>query len=95
MAAIGSKHKRLYVDLRVNGKRYKEYLSILDTPANWKKVAVVMKRMEAEITLETFSYRSTSQKAPTLAYLTGVVTTDRQSWFKRSCSGPLPKSGLR
>ena len=57
MAAIGSKHKRLYVDFRVNGKRYKEYLSIPDTPANWKKVAVVMKRMEAEITLETFSYR--------------------------------------
>ncbi|MEO1240916.1 MAG: tyrosine-type recombinase/integrase [Pseudomonadota bacterium] len=57
MAAIGSKHNRLYVDFRVNGKRYKEYLSIPDTPANRKKVAVVMRRMEAEITLETFSYR--------------------------------------
>ncbi|MEM9617972.1 MAG: tyrosine-type recombinase/integrase [Pseudomonadota bacterium] len=57
MAAIGSKHNRLYVDFRVNGKRYKEYLSIPDTPANRKKVAVVMKRMEAEITLQIFSYR--------------------------------------
>lgn len=56
MAAIGSRNGRLYIDFRYQGIRYKEYTGAQDTPANQRAAQQLLKRMEAEITLGTFSY---------------------------------------
>jgi integrase len=46
----------LYFDFRYRGKRCREYTALPDTPGNRKKLAKVMKRIEAEITLGSFDY---------------------------------------
>lgn len=56
MASLGARSGRLYIDFRYHGQRYRESTSIADTPANRKKFAVLLKKMEAEITLGTFNY---------------------------------------
>jgi integrase len=47
---------KLVVDFRYLGKRCREKTSLEDNPANRKKLAQVMKKMEAEITLNIFDY---------------------------------------
>lgn len=57
MASLGARSGRLYIDFRYQGKRYRESTSVADTPANRKQFAVLLKKMEAEITLDTFDYQ--------------------------------------
>jgi integrase len=46
----------LFMDFRFRGKRCKEYTKLKDGPANRKKLKKILERIEAEITLGTFTY---------------------------------------
>lgn len=46
----------LYFDFRARGLRCREYTQLTDTPANRKKMAGVLAKIEAEITLGQFNY---------------------------------------
>ena len=46
----------LFFDFRFRGKRCKEYTKLKDGPANRKKLKKILERIEAEITLGTFTY---------------------------------------
>ena len=46
----------LFMDFRFRGKRCKEYTKLKDSPANRKKLKTILERIEAEITLGTFTY---------------------------------------
>ncbi|RLA40171.1 MAG: integrase, partial [Gammaproteobacteria bacterium] len=52
------KNGTLYLDFRYRGKRCKEYTRLKDSPANRRRLAKILERIEAEITLGTFSYGS-------------------------------------
>ncbi|MGO2561938.1 tyrosine-type recombinase/integrase [Psychrobacter sp.] len=56
MATMRGRFGKLVVDFRYLGKRCREKTSLEDSPANRKKLAQVMKKMEAEITLGIFDY---------------------------------------
>jgi integrase len=48
---------KLFVDFRYRGQRCREQTALDDTPANRKKLAKLMARIEAEVTLGIFDYR--------------------------------------
>lgn len=56
MATMRGRFGKLVVDFRYLGKRCREKTSLEDNPVNRKKLAQVMKKMEAEITLGIFDY---------------------------------------
>ena len=56
MATMRGRFGKLVVDFRYLGKRCREKTSLEDNAANRKKLAQVMKKMEAEITLGIFDY---------------------------------------
>ncbi len=56
MATIGVRGGRYYIDFRYKGLRYREQTNIVDNPANRKQASVLIKRVEAEITLDSFDY---------------------------------------
>ncbi|WP_201596122.1 site-specific integrase [Psychrobacter fulvigenes] len=56
MATMRGRFGKLVVDFRYLGKRCREKTSLEDIPVNRKKLAQVMKKMEAEITLGIFDY---------------------------------------
>ena len=56
MASLRTKNGKLFVDFRVDGIRYKEYLGIPDSEENKRKIKPLLKRLDAEITLGTFDY---------------------------------------
>lgn len=56
MGSINSKKQKLYIDFRVEGKRFREYTKLEDTAANRKKLTKLLKVIEAEITLGHFDY---------------------------------------
>ena len=56
MATMRGRFGKLVVDFRYLGKRCREKTSLEDNPANRKKLAQVLKKMEAEITLGIFDY---------------------------------------
>ena len=56
MASINSRSNRLVIDFRYRKKRCRETTSLEDTPANQKRLELLLKRMEAEMTLGTFEY---------------------------------------
>ena len=58
MASIRVREKtgKLFLDFRVQGQRCREQTALDDTPANRRKLEVVLKKIEAEITLLTFNY---------------------------------------
>jgi len=47
----------LFVDFRYQGQRCREQTALADTPANRKRLAKVLSKIEEEISLGTFSYR--------------------------------------
>lgn len=47
---------KLFIDFRYRGVRCREQTALDDTPANRKKLASILQRIEAEITLGTFEY---------------------------------------
>lgn len=57
---MGSIRKRssgyLYLDFHYRGIRCREYTKLKDSPGNRKKLEVILKRIEAEITLGSFDY---------------------------------------
>lgn len=48
MATITKRYNKLIVDFRYLGKRCREKTNLTDTPANRKKLAGVLEKMEAE-----------------------------------------------
>ncbi|MFC3051425.1 Arm DNA-binding domain-containing protein [Kordiimonas pumila] len=56
MATIAECNGKLLFDFRYKGIRVKEYTPLPDTPANRKKMQMIMDRIEAEILLGTFDY---------------------------------------
>lgn len=56
MAALRTKNGKFFVDFRVHGVRYKEYLGVPSSDQNKIKLTRLLKRLEAEITLGTFEY---------------------------------------
>ncbi|GAB3273069.1 Arm DNA-binding domain-containing protein [Parahaliea aestuarii] len=46
----------LFFDFRYRGVRCKEYTKLKDSPANRKRLRIILERIEAEITLGTFDY---------------------------------------
>lgn len=58
MASINVRNNKLQVDFRYKGKRCREQTRYVDTLANRKKLEKIIERMEAEILLNTFTYRN-------------------------------------
>ena len=58
MATINARSGTLQVDFRYKGQRCREQTRYADTPANRKKLEKILERMEAEILLETFTYKN-------------------------------------
>ena len=56
MGAIRSKNKLVFFDFRYRSVRCREYTKLKDTPANRKRAAGILERIEAEILLGTFDY---------------------------------------
>ncbi len=56
MASINSRSGKLVVDFRYQGKRCRETTAFKDNAANRRKLAAIVERLEAEITLGTFKY---------------------------------------
>ena len=56
MASIRSRRGKLFVDFRYMNMRCRETTNLSDTPANRKKLAKIIEKMEAEITLGIFDY---------------------------------------
>ncbi|WP_373510944.1 Arm DNA-binding domain-containing protein [Thiocapsa sp.] len=70
----------LYFDFRYRGTRCREQTLLKDTAANRRKMAQVLEKIEAEITLGTFNYRGYFPNSPTAdrfdAMARGAVPTD-------------------
>lgn len=83
MATINARSGTLQVDFRYKGKRCREQTRYTDTPVNRKKLEKTLERMEAEILLETFSYRNYFPKSTRadffdeLEYKVGVARSER------------------
>lgn len=56
MATLITRGGRLYVDFRYKGKRCREATSLSDTPQSRRRLATLLKKIEAEITLGSFEY---------------------------------------
>ncbi|WP_133405870.1 site-specific integrase [Parashewanella tropica] len=56
MGSINVRSNKLQLDFRYKGVRCREMTTLADTPANRKRVAAVLKRIEAEIHLNQFVY---------------------------------------
>lgn len=56
MGSINVKNNRLFLDFRYKGVRCREYTKLSESPANRKRLKLIMERIEAEITLGTFNY---------------------------------------
>lgn len=92
MSSIRSRaNGKLFLDFRFNGKRCREQTLLADTPSNRKKIEVVLKKIEAEIALNTFSYErffpngtNTPMAAPhrTAAQLSPPVTAKGTPLFR-------------
>lgn len=68
MASMRERHGVLVVDFRYMNIRCREKTNLIDTPANRKKLAKILEKMEAEILLGTFDYRTYFPKSDKVAY---------------------------
>ncbi len=73
MATMRGRFGKLVVDFRYLGKRCREKTSLEDNPANRKKLAQVMKKMEAEITLGIFDYTAYFPKSERAQEMTALA----------------------
>lgn len=78
----------LFVDFRYMGKRCRETTNLTDTPANRKKLARVLEKMEAEILLGTFCYEQYFPKSDKAEYF-AALQERKQSL---ECDTPLFKN---
>jgi integrase len=67
MATIRPRSGKLFVDFRYKNIRCRETTFLDDTPANQKKLQVIIDKMEAEITLGIFDYAAYFPKSPKAA----------------------------
>ncbi|PMG46976.1 DUF3596 domain-containing protein [Shewanella sp. 10N.286.52.B9] len=56
MGSVNARNNKLYLDFRFKSIRCREMTTLEDTAANRKRVAAVLKRIEAEIQLNQFEY---------------------------------------
>lgn len=68
MASINVRSGKLQVDFRYKGHRCREQTRYTDTPANHSKLKKLLERMEAEILLNTFTYRDYFPKSAKAAF---------------------------
>ncbi|MGP9688896.1 tyrosine-type recombinase/integrase [Psychrobacter sp. AOP22-C1-C5] len=73
MATMRGRFGKLVVDFRYLGKRCREKTSLEDNLANRKKLAQVMKKMEAEITLGIFDYAAYFPKSERAQEMTALA----------------------
>lgn len=73
MTTMRGRFGKLVVDFRYLGKRCREKTSLEDNPANRKKLAQVMKKMEAEIILGIFDYAAYFPKSERAQEMTALA----------------------
>lgn len=56
MGSINEREGALFFDFRFRGQRCREYTKLTDTVANRKRMQVVLDKIEADISMETFDY---------------------------------------
>lgn len=67
MASIRSNNGNLFWDFRYKGQRCREYTLLEDTAENRRKMAKILRKIEAEIEAGTFDYRRTFPTSPLAA----------------------------
>lgn len=73
MASIRSRRSKLFVDFRYMNMRCRETTNLTDTPANRKKLAKIIEKMEAEITLNIFDYAAYFPKSERAQEMTALA----------------------
>ncbi|MGP5436319.1 Arm DNA-binding domain-containing protein [Psychrobacter alimentarius] len=73
MASIRSRRGKLFVDFRYMNMRCRETTNLADTPANRKKLAKIIEKMEAEITLGIFDYAAYFPKSERAQEMTALA----------------------
>lgn len=68
MGAINTRKGLIFFDFRYKGVRCREYTKLPDNAANRKRAKVVLERIEAEITLNTFDYSNYFPNSAYVAY---------------------------
>lgn len=72
MASIRQRYDMLIVDFRYQNVRCREKTNLTDTPANRKKLATIIEKMQAEILLGTFDYGTYFPKSDKVAYFNEI-----------------------
>ncbi len=73
MASIRSRRGKLFVDFRYMNMRCRETTNLTDTPANRKKLAKIIEKMEAEIILGIFDYAAYFPKSERAQEMTALA----------------------
>lgn len=73
MASIRSRRGKLFVDFRYMNIRCRETTNLTDTPDNRKKLAKIIEKMEAEITLGIFDYAAYFPKSERAQEMTALA----------------------
>ncbi|WP_201619422.1 site-specific integrase [Psychrobacter maritimus] len=73
MASVRARRGKLFIDFTFMNIRCRETTNFPDTPANVKKLALVAKKMEAEITLGIFDYAAYFPKSTRLKEMTALA----------------------
>ena len=73
MASIRSRRGKLFVDFRYMNMRCRETTNLTDTLANRKKLAKIIEKMEAEITLGIFDYAAYFPKSERAQEMTALA----------------------
>lgn len=73
MASIRARRGKLFVDFRYMNMRCRETTNLTDTPANRKKLAKIIEKMEAEITLGVFDYAAYFPKSERAKEMTALA----------------------
>lgn len=73
MASIRPRRGKLFVDFRYMNMRCRETTNLTDTPANRKKLAKIIEKMEAEITLGIFDYAAYFPKSERAQEMTALA----------------------
>lgn len=73
MASVRARRGKLFIDFTFMNIRCRETTNFPDTPANVKKLTLVAKKMEAEITLGIFDYGAYFPKSTRLKEMTALA----------------------
>lgn len=67
MASVNQRGGKLFFDFRYRGVRCREYTSLSDSPSNRRRVEAVLRKIEDEISLNTFDYKRYFPNSPLAA----------------------------